>query len=163
VEKGEKVIEVYADASFGNVEGTKTQLGFVVCLTDERGGRVPIMWKSKVARRVVGSTLAAETLSIVEGVEWAEYVKKLWEEIHGEDERLKIVVKTDCKSLQEAINSVNGVKNRMLRIELANVKEKLEEKVIDRVEWIKSDEQVADGLTKWRVSGAHLRAFLGNE
>ena len=41
-----------------------------------------------------------------------------------EREGIEIIVKTDCKSLSDNIKSVKGVKNRMLRIELADIKKK---------------------------------------
>ena len=66
----------------------------------------------------------------------------------NEEESLKMIMKTDCRSLQESIKSEAGIKNRMLRIELANVKHKLEEGIIDKVKWISNKEQLADMLTK---------------
>ena len=65
------------DASFGNVEGGRTQIGLYIRLRDGQGNQFPIVWKSKVARRVIGSTLAAEVTSVVEAVEWAEHLKFL--------------------------------------------------------------------------------------
>ena len=57
-------IDVFADISFGNVEDGKTQIGFYVRLRDGKG-----IWKSKLARRVIGSTLAAEVAGMIEAVE----------------------------------------------------------------------------------------------
>ena len=162
VKEGDKILEVYTDASFGNVDGIKTQIGFYICLRDSEGNNVPLMWKSQVAKRVIGSTLAAETMSTVMAVEWAEYIKCLWEEIQGGRERLSIMVKTDCKSLEEAIKSVNGVKNRMLRIELANMKSKMEDGTVKGIEWVEGERQLADVLTKERVSGVNWERFQRN-
>ena len=39
----------------------------------------------------------------------------------------------------------------MLRIEMANLKSKREEEIIDRIDWISSKEQVADIFTKEKV------------
>lgn len=151
LEKGKLTLEVFADASFGNMEDGKTQIGFCILLRDKEGRSNPIIWKSKLSRRVVGSTLAGETMSVIEGTEWAEYLKYLWEEINGvktEDDRIRIVVKTDCRSLKENIRSETGVKNRMLRIDLLNLKSKFEEGIIQNIEWINNRDQLADGLTK---------------
>ena len=65
MEESSVTIKVFADASFGNVEGVKTQIRFYVRLADGLGNRSPIIWKSKVARRVIGSTLAAEVACVV--------------------------------------------------------------------------------------------------
>lgn len=151
LDKGKLILEVYADASFGNIEDGKTQIGFCVVMKDRHGRKNPIIWKSKLAKRVVGSTLAGETMSMVEGIEWAEYLRYLWEEIHGidpEEERMQIVAKTDCRSLKENVRSETGVKNRMLRIDLLGLKSKLGEGVIKNLEWIHNRDQLADGLTK---------------
>src|SRR5215469_3056054 len=75
--KEEVEVEIYADASFGNVEGGKTQIGYYIELRDEEGNTCPILWKSRVAKRVVSSTLAAETFSGAEAVEWGEYINTL--------------------------------------------------------------------------------------
>ena len=53
---------------------------------DEKGNTCPIIWKSKLARRGIGSTLAAEVAGIIEAVEWAKYIKFLWMEIIEEGE-----------------------------------------------------------------------------
>ena len=59
------VIEVFADALFGNLEGVRTQMGCYIHLRDGKGNQCPIIWKSKVARRVTGSTLGAEVKGMV--------------------------------------------------------------------------------------------------
>ena len=56
---------------------------------------------------------------MVETVEWAEYIEFLWEEIVRNQERMDIVVYTDCKSLETAMKSAGSVKNKMFRIDLA--------------------------------------------
>ena len=50
------------------VERGKTQIGFYIHLKNGQGNQCPIVWKSKVARRVIGLTLAAEVTSMVEAV-----------------------------------------------------------------------------------------------
>ena len=58
--------EGYADASFANLQGGKSRGGFIILLVDTNGKCCPILWQSRAIRRVVKSTLAAETLSLVE-------------------------------------------------------------------------------------------------
>ena len=50
---------------------------FYIQLSHEKGNRCLIIWESKVARRVISSTLAAEAAGMIEAVEWTEYVKFL--------------------------------------------------------------------------------------
>ena len=47
----------------------------------------------KVGKEIVGSTLAAETVSLVEAVEWAEYLRYLRMEMTDEREGIEIIVK----------------------------------------------------------------------
>jgi len=54
--KGDVEVEIYADASFGNYIGLK----------DREGNTCPIIWKSRVAKRLVGSI-----------------VKHIWEEVNN--------------------------------------------------------------------------------
>ena len=97
-----------------------------------------------MAREVIGSTLA----SIVKAVEWAEYIKFLREEIVGRRNSMEIVVCTDCKSVEAALKSAGGMENRMQRSELAQIKEKIDKRVVKVVKWIDSKEQLPDSLTK---------------
>ena len=103
---------------------------------------------SSIARRVIGSTVAAEAVSVVEVVEWAEYIKFLWEEILGEEGIANIIVYTDSKSLETALKTAGSIKNRMLRIDLAQIREKIEKGMIKMIQWIDGEKQLADSLTK---------------
>ena len=71
----------------------------------------------------------------------------MWSEVAG-DKEISIILKTDNRSLQTAVNSANGTKGRMLRIELAGLKEKINERIIERIDWIGWRDQLADELTK---------------
>src|SRR5215469_3243478 len=140
-------VEVFSDASFGNGPNGRTQIGYYIRIKDEAGNICPITWKSKVSQRVVNSTLAAETYSASEAIEWGMYIQLLWEEISG-SRNSKLLLSTDSKSLQTALVTANGAKGRMLRIELAGLKEKIEENIITEVQWVSKKEQIADALTK---------------
>ena len=48
LERESMQIEEYFDASFGNVEGEKSQIGYIIGLWDRRGKRCPLVWKSRV-------------------------------------------------------------------------------------------------------------------
>src|ERR1700755_1450960 len=55
---GRMRLEVYSDASFGNVSEGRTQIGYCVRMKDMIGNCYPLLWKSKVAKRMVSSTLS---------------------------------------------------------------------------------------------------------
>ena len=52
--------------------------------------------------------------------------------------------KTDSKTLERAIGSTKGVRNRRLRIYLAAIKEPVAVGEVEKEEWIDSRKQVAD-------------------
>ena len=159
LEGGEIEMEVFSDASFGNVDGGKSQVGYMIGLTDGRGKRCPLIWKSKIARRVARSTIEAEAVSLGEALEVALYLKELWRELSVSE--LSITGKTDSRTLERAIVSATAVSNRRLRIDLAAMKETLESGQVERIEWIGSTQQVADGLTKVCGRESLLLEYVG--
>ena len=68
-------MEVYSDVSFENVEGGKSQIGYIIGLRDRRGERCPLAWKSKVGKRVARSTIEAEAIGLGEALEMAVFLK----------------------------------------------------------------------------------------
>ena len=64
----------YSDASFGNIEGTKSQGGYIIYLTDGEQS-FPFAWQSQRVKRVTKSTHAAETLAMVDAAEAAVYYR----------------------------------------------------------------------------------------
>ena len=64
LEKDSIHMEVYSDASFGNVEGRKSQIGYIIGLRNKRGIRCPLALKSRVGKRVAHSTIEAEAISL---------------------------------------------------------------------------------------------------
>ncbi|KAJ8050059.1 hypothetical protein HOLleu_03109 [Holothuria leucospilota] len=62
-------IAMYGDASLGNMPNGGSQGGYIVLLASHSGRFSPIWWNSKRIRRVVRSTLAAETLDLAEGID----------------------------------------------------------------------------------------------
>ena len=117
-------------------------------MRDSRGNSHPIIWKSKVVRRVISSKLAAKAVSMVEAVEWAEYIKFLWEEIMGEEGIANIIIYTDSKTLEMALKTARSIKNHMMRIDLALIREKIEKGMIKMIQWIDGEKQLVDSLTK---------------
>ena len=158
VEEKDIFWEVYADASFGNIEDGSTQIGYIISLSDGKK-RCPIWWKSRKARRVAKSTIEAEALSLGESIEGAIYFNSLWKEVTGE-RKLNVKVKTDSKTLTRAIKSATGVSSKRLKIDIACIKEAIEMEEITEVEWISGSEQVADVLTKRGVSGDLMRKYV---
>lgn len=145
--KGQIIVKVFADASFNGLGTGESQIGFIVILEDREGNKAPVIWKSKVANRVVRSPLEAEAMSMCDGLEMGLYIKKLWEEITKEKDAI-VIGYSDSKSLEEAVKSNTNVQSRRLRVDLAVVKELLREEEVNDICWINGKNQIADELTK---------------
>ena len=86
------------------------------------------------------------------------YLNRVCKEILNEDMELNAYV--DSKTLERTIKSTTGASSRMLRIELARIKQMLEEKAINQIEWIKRENQIADGLTREGGNRRELRKYV---
>ena len=97
---------------------------------------------------------------MVEGVEAAYLVNKLFHEIYYNNDEIKSPVEavTDNYSLFEAVKSTTFCTDRRLRIEMAILKECLDKSEV-KLKWVNSANQLADCLTK---SGSNPRSLLSH-
>ena len=71
---------MHTDAAFQNAQGGASQAGYIIAVTDDRlaSGEMapwcPLIWRSHKIRRIVCSTLAAETQSLLNGLGHAEWI-----------------------------------------------------------------------------------------
>ena len=71
---------MHSDAAFQNAQGRASHAGYIIAVTDDRWARgelapwSPLIWRSHNMRRTVGSTLAAETQSLLNGLGHAEWI-----------------------------------------------------------------------------------------
>ena len=69
-------VVVFTDAFLGNInEGTGSTGAYIIWLMDNTGRCCLIAWNAKKIKRVVRSTLAAEILSLEEGLEASFYLR----------------------------------------------------------------------------------------
>lgn len=149
-------IVCYSDASLGNLNnGVDSTGGHLVFIVNHETGKVALAeWQANKIRRVVRSTLAAETLSLCDGLETAIFVNGMIEEIFGK--RLGVHAVTDNRSVVEAINSTTMVDDKRLRREISAIKEMLSKDEVCEISWVPGREQLADVLTKRGVNGCKL-------
>ena len=153
-------IRVYTDASFNNLPEGGSQEGNIVFLADAHNACCPISWASNRAKRVVRSTLAAETLSLNDGTDSAFYLSKLLcSVLPAEDQNPKIVAITDNKSAVAAICSTSSVSDRRLRVEISALREYQEESRVS-FQHVKGTQQLADVFTKRGASDTLLLQVL---
>ena len=152
------VLECFSDASFANLPDGGSQGGFIVFLLDDTGSRCPIFWQSRKVRRVVKSTLAAETLALLDSAEAGVYIASIIREISRCN--LDVICKVDNKSLVDALSSSKCIEDRRLRIDMAVISDMLTRKELKSVSWVPTTQQHADCLTKRGASTEQLRAVL---
>ena len=158
----EVTLECYTDASLQNLKKSNSQGGLIIFLKDRSGSKCPLYWRSKKLERKVKSTIAAENLALNEGAERSIYLAHILRQL-VDDIRIKIKCYTDNKSLVEALASSKKIDNPMLSIDTLILKEYLERGIIESVEWIRGDQQLADPLTKIGVCTDKLKNELSRD
>ena len=118
-------LECFSDTAFANLSDNGSQGAFIIFLRDKKGLCCPLYWESRKIRRVVKSTLAAETLALVDGAEACVFNKHVLNEILGCCD-LPVACYVDNKSLVDALNSIKSVDDRRLRIDNINFERHVE-------------------------------------
>ena len=161
----------YTDASWGCRHDGSSQLGYLVALTPVdfmEGSREmlsPIAWSSVKSPRVCRSSLAAEIQAIAEGQDEQDFCRLVWQEIEtgrvdlgdyvSEIRKVPAALVCDCKSFFDAVNAREsaglGMRDKRSAIETLAIRNSCRETETP-VLWVHSDAQIADGLTKGKVS-----------
>ena len=96
-------------------------------------------------KRVVRSTIAAEALSLQEGLEAVFFYRTMVEEILGiPNKTIPITAYTDNKSVIEAVFSTKLVDEKRLRVDIAAIREFLKTNDIRQIKWCAGDSQLAN-------------------
>ncbi len=151
-------IWMYSDAAFRNLnDKTDSCGGFVIFLVNIKDGRSAVLeWKSNKLKRKVLSTLGAETQALSLGLDAALGVKTQIKEMTNGKIDLVIRAITDNKSARDAVYSESVVEERMLRPEIAIIKDMIEDERVLEIRWIEGKEMLADLLTKKGVKSDPL-------
>ena len=119
------------------------------------GDQCPLSWQSRKLKRVVKSTLAAETLALLDCAKAAVFLSSVMFELTKH--RVPIKCYVDSKSLVESLHSSRLVDDKQLRIDMAVLKDMMDQNEITSVSWVPTVHQLANGLTK---RGASVAGFL---
>lgn len=153
-------IFVFCDAALGNLNNGEGSVGaHIIWIKDRKGNCCPIFWQSKKIKRVVRSTIAAEALSLIEGLESAIYYREIVEEMCSLKQCLPITAFIDNRSVIEAISSTKMVDDKRLRIDIAGIGEMKRNSNIF-VKWCPGKVQLAKSLSKNGASGIELLNIL---
>ena len=153
-------IVLYSDASHANLnDGVSSMRAYIIFLVGNNKKCCPLSWNGNKIKRVVRSTIAAETLSLQEGIEDAIYLRDIIRQLTKASE-LPIIAIVDNKSVVEAVHSTKMVDDKRLRIDIGAVKQSLEKREIQAVKWCPGNFQLANCMTKRGASGLQLLSVL---
>ena len=74
-------LKLFTDASFNNLLKGGSQGGQITFITNGNNNSCPLYWNSSKIKRFVRSTIAAKTLSLVDGCDVAIYINNLLSEL----------------------------------------------------------------------------------
>ncbi|CAK0884583.1 unnamed protein product [Prorocentrum cordatum] len=147
----------FADSSWANAPGLKTQIGTLIFLADEAILTGPtsctlLFHKSKRTPRVVRSTLAGEAIAQDLGVDYASYLSKFLSEMltgrpAGRHPPIfEVITVTDCKSLYDALHQLTpSLSEKRTVIDVISIRDEVK---VKNVRWIPTTHMIADGMTK---------------
>ena len=141
-----------------NLPSGASQGGSIIFMSDESGKLLPLSWTSRKLRRVVKSTLAAEAMALLDAIDTNVWLVHVISEITN----MKIdvsIFNTDNLSLVEALHSTKSTEEKRLRVDIAAVKEAVENKEFI-VRWVEKRFQLADVLTKQGADSSLLLQVL---
>ena len=155
-------IVVFTDASLCNLNnGTGSTAAYIVWLMDCHGKCSPLSWHAGKIKRVVRSTIAAEALSLQEGLESGFYYRKMLEDIFGiSTKTIPVIAYVDNKSVIEAVYSTKLVDDKRLRVDIAAISQSLAKNEVNEIKWCPGKVHLADCMTKHGTSGYSLLSVL---
>ena len=150
---------LYADPANGNLANGASHGCYLIFLVAENCKCILLNRQSKRIRRVVRSSLAAETLALSDAVDNGVYLRNvLSEHLFNNRYCIPIEVVTDRKSLYDAFHSKKIVLEKFLRIAL--LKEFIDNKSGTKIHYVPSQNQLANVLTKKGASSKELLKTL---
>ena len=154
---------LYTDASFGNLnEGVDSTGAYILLLVNTENGKcAPLDWKANKVKRVVTSTLAAETLSLYAGLDAAIAMREQLREMLGLNHNLFIRALVDNKSTVDTVHAaVSLTTEKRLRKEIGAIKQMLKEDKLKQLKWVPTQHMLADALTKKGVNSLRLMKVM---
>ena len=158
---GKLKIISHSDAGFHNLpDKISSGRGHIIFLEGDDGRAAPLGWTSNKVKRVVGSTVAAEALSMQMALAHSIYLRAILAETLGIN-ALEIPIKAhiDSNNLYQAIISTKFVEDKRLRLDIAQIQEEVQDQKV-QVKWVKSESMLADCLTKRNAKADTLMEVL---
>ena len=145
-------VVTYTDSSYRNAENKEKSVGGrLIVLANKKGECNPLLWKSKTIQQVCKSVKTAETRSLERGLEDAIYLARMIQEIYTgkvTENQIPVEVKIDSKTLHDSLHSTKQVDEKTIRHLLSWIKQQIEEKTVQQIDWVCAEDQLADVFTK---------------
>ena len=138
------------------MEDAASQGGFIVFLEGNCGKRAPIVWSSRKLRRVARSTSSAEAMSLLDGLGYGLILKTMLKEIFGKSINIPVIGITDSKNLKDTVYTTRNIDDKRHKIDICALRDMLRRNEVQAINWVNSESQLADALTKSGVNTAKL-------
>lgn len=142
----------FADASFANNHDLSTQLGHICFLSDAHCRSVPIAFRSYKSRRVVRSAMAGEVIAFSDLFDVSASLASELGQVYGR--KIPVHLFTDSKSMFDVISKGSRTSEKRTMLDIAAAREGFADKTISDIGFVRSSENLADGLTKSMSQGA---------
>ena len=139
-------LRVHADSSFHSNDDMSSQLGYIVLLCDTADQCHVLTYSSKKARRIVGSIVAGEDYAFADAFDAAYILKYDLERVYNQP--LPVVMLTDSKQTFDVMTRATHTTEKRLMIDIAAAREAYNRHEISNVGLVKSEHNIAEGLTK---------------
>lgn len=147
----------YSDASFANNNDFTSQLGYIVFIADKHDNAIPLIFKSYKAKRITRSAMSAEVIAFSD---MSDTAITLGQEIEIlVNQKVPVQLLTDSKSLFDVISKGTRTSEKRTMLDIAASREAFRDKIISDIGFVRSNKNVADGLTK-EMNQTALRTVL---
>ena len=132
-------------------------MGPICFIVEKHANAVPIDFKSYKSRQVVRSAMAGEVIAFSDLFDRAATLAAEIGEIFGR--KIPVQLLTDSKSLFDVISKGSRTSEKRVMLDIAAAREGFRDKVISDIGFVRSSQNLADGLTK-PMAQASLRVVL---
>ena len=151
-------VVAYGDATHASLPSGESQGANIIFLSG-KSNSAPISLRSEKIERVTKSPLASEVSAIADAADAGHLVAEMIKELYVLKKLPKVILFTDSKSLKQNLESTHVISDPRLRVDMARLKQMLDREEI-AINWVPSQLQLADSLTKKGASAEMLNAVL---
>ena len=146
-------LQLFTNASFANANKLKSQLGFVVVLSDKHGRANIIHYDSTTCKRVARSVMAAELHASVYGFDNGYAAREAISSALGKHVDIHSFV--DSRTVFNVVAKGANTRKKRPHIDINALRQSYQTGEMHYFGWIPGYQNVADGLTKGLIDSMH--------